>query len=283
MNFARKPSLFLIFTGLTFLTSIAWAESVKRNEDAPDWLKMKPIEEYIMKNGVENKLRLMLGKNYIQFKENFKNTTVPALLKNKAIFIAGYRDIQENRLTGALHILPDGRLYVAYYDRKNNIVNYYGPKGEDVPRVIQIWRNELVPQYSIHEVDDENFKSFNIQPTVSDGYNDGYERFEKVMYSIWDREFLKLQQIQVNDSVADIITKAEQSIYGCSIKVGWVPNFSFVPPNVLDQSYKKFIQDHFEEVLVANHQMSQNKRYKICIDIAALNYKSDLVLTNQDI
>ena len=246
-------------------------------------LKTKPISDYIFEYGIENQLRIMLGKNYSKFLSNFQNTGYPAKLKDKGIVITGYLDGQ-SVLTGILQIQPDGRLYAAYYDEKENAINYYGPKKENIPAMIRAWREDLLPHYNINEFDQNNQNintpskkgidnnSFKSKATPSE-----YETFTRVMSSIWNAQFLGRQEIQINDDVIDVITDAEQQIYSCSIAFGWVPDAGIAFPGGIFSDFRGFIIKYVSQVVKNNWIISHDPRYAICVEAAAVKFKSPLI------
>ena len=252
-------------------------------------LKTKSINDYIFEYGVENQLRIMLGKNYSKFLANFQNTAHPAKLKDKGIVITGYLDGQ-TVLTGILQIQPDGRLYAAYYDEKEDVINYYGPKKEDITESIRAWREDLLPHYNINQFD-QNYQNKNrpskeeigntsFQPKAT---SSEYDTFTKVMFSIWNARFLAQQKIQMNDSVIKVITDTEQEIYACSIAFGWVPDADFAVPGGMFTDFKSFIIKYGRQILVNNYKFGHNPRYAICVEAAAVKFKTPLINASLDI
>ena len=243
-------------------------------------LKTKPINDYIFEYGVENQLRIMLGKNYSKFLSNFQNTAYPAKLKDKGIVITGYLDGQ-TVMTGILQIQPDGRLYAAYYDEKEKAINYYGPKKQDITESIRAWREDLLPHYNINQYDQNKNTSdkeevgntsFQSKATPAE-----YDTFTKVMLSIWNARFLGQQKIQMNDAVINVITDTEQEIYRCSIAIGWVPNAGIAFPGGIFSNFKGFIIKYVTQVVKNNWFLGHHPRYAICVEAAAVKFKTPLI------
>ena len=202
-------------------------------------------------------------------------------LKDKSVFLTGFRD-GETILTGALLIKKDGRIYAAFYDDKDNKINYYGPKNEEVPLLINMWRSDLLPHYDINEFDEEirtidsDTKEKSIPLSGTNSTYD-YEIFRQVMYSIWNANFLTQQHIQMNDAVVKVIANAEQEIFSCSRAMGFVPGIWFNQPGMLAKPFTEIIKKYLREILANNLSIAQNNRYSICIIGAAVTFKSPLI------
>lgn len=238
------------------------------------------LDDYILGNKLDEKLKYLLGRSYAKFRENFQNVSVPTYLRSKGIFLTGYRN-GSNKLTGALLILPDGRMYAAYYD--NNTIHYFGPNGEDIPLPIHLWNTDLSDAYTLHFSNEQKnnilMHSSNSTPVSShQKITLNYENFKKVMFSIWDAGFLTQQEIQINPGVATVISYAEKYIYDCSVKLGWNPQ-QYFPAGYYDSSALfRLIQNNPSQVTKANETLNANNRLKLCVNKAALDYKSDLIL-----
>ena len=211
---------------------------------------------------------------------NFQNIAYPAKLKDKGIVITGYLDGQ-TVMTGILQIQPDGRLYAAYYDEKEKAINFYGPEKQDITESIRAWREDLLPHYNINKYDQNkntSYKeeigntSFQSKATPAE-----YDTFTKVMSSIWNARFLYHQQIQMNDAVINVIIDTEQEIYKCSIALGWVPDAGIAFPGGIFSNFKGFIIKYGRQILVNNYKFGHNPRYAICVEAAAVKFKTPLI------
>lgn len=100
------------------------------------------------------------------------------------------------------------------------------------------------------------------------------ESFLSVAKTIWDPNVLS--DIEINDSVIEVIVKAEKSIMQCSKAVNWIPEPPTSPSSTLS-SLRSYIVKYFRMVIVNNIETYKNYRYKICINAAALNFRSELV------
>lgn len=238
--------------------------------------------------GVENKLRIILGKKYSDFISHFEFTAAPAYLKDKSIFLTGFRN-GDTTLTGALLIKQNGNIFVAYYDKKDEKINYYGPRNETIPLSINAWRSDLLPTYNINQVDEE-FNSSDIDknnqifknkislPTKLGIYD--YDKFRSVMSSIWNPLFIMQQNIVIDDDVADVIARAEQEIFDCSKALGYVPSIKLTQPGVLTMTFEDIIKNYVQDVLANNYKIGHDQRHALCITGAALTFKSDLINAN---
>ena len=92
MNKTSKILSSIIITCILSPVNYSWCHSIKESKHTtvytkiPDILKKKPLQEYMINYGIENRLRLMIGKKYSDFTSQFQNTSAPSFLKDKSVF-----------------------------------------------------------------------------------------------------------------------------------------------------------------------------------------------------
>lgn len=233
-------------------------------------------DSFIIKHGVENKIRILLGKNYEKFKINFQVTGRPFNLKDGGTFFEGWRKNYPYEHSAAILSYPDGRLYISIYNSEKKYVEYFGPEREPIPKVIKIWSLQFGPKLDNHQIegqDDQSklkiFKDENIASEASVS--------QRIASSIWQPSILA--GIDYNDDVMDVIAVAQQEIFTCSQESSWVPDPSFIYPSPLLtlSDLRKYLIKYFDKVIDNNKKISRNHRYKVCIDSTALNYKTALL------
>ena len=133
------------------------------------------------------------------------------------------------------------------------------------------------PKFKLHVIEDNyqqsKLKSFESKDEVVSEASAA----QQIASTIWQPYILS--DIDYNDAVIDVIATAQQEIFTCSKRISWVPDPTFVYPLPLAtlKDVRKYLVKYVKMVVDNNRKISNNQRYKICIDTAALNYKSALL------
>lgn len=274
----KKKSLLAKTTLLIIFSSLAPLASSTTMRDVQKILKVESYDELSMKYGIENKLRLIIKDKYKEFKDNFEFSSKPITLKDGSIFFSGWKEGNKlYRNTAMVLISKDGRLYAAYYDPSTNKVNYYGPEGDQIPKAVNVWKSDLGPEFNFIEYKSEKnkVKKDKDKEMEKSFTTSQYDHYRDVMNSIWDGNVTR--DIVMNDGVVYVIAAAEGEIYKCSRAIGFVPDPRFVAPYNF-KNFIDFIDRYWKLVVDNNDTLKSGMRYKICIDAAAHNFKSELML-----
>lgn len=256
---------------ILMVTVGAWAAPVDRAPPA--------LEEILIETGVGNDLRQLLGMHYRSFGRNFEEVANPVLLKDGGVFIDGWRTGDPGSHAAAFVYYSDGRLYAAYYDSDLGSVVYFGEKGGIHP-ALQVWKRRFGPPVRVIEIAYGPRASGEVLPkanAIASGTPsiEEQEQLRLVAASVWSGYLA--DGWNMNSEVGDILGTVTKEIMDCSAAfslipkpVGWVPGWSYVAKNALQ------ITNYISGV-------SGNNQYKVCVNAAALNWRSAIEMASAGI
>ena len=230
--------------------------------------------EVINETGIENSLRILLQRDYSNFKERFHFTGKPVALRDGGRFIDGWKDSSHTNEAAALLYYPDGRIYAAYFS--NGVINYFGPKNEQIPKSIQIWKNRFSPTIKFHPSDKQYLELNKIQKdTSSDPSIEDQERLRDVASSIWGEQIAS--GWNMNADVGSLLGLAVQEIVQCSKGFSLVP----IPPSWKPGWF--WVASTASKIVSYNLGLSKNTIYRTCVVGVALDYRSKIEMASEGI
>ncbi|EWS78670.1 hypothetical protein [Xylella taiwanensis] len=245
------------------------------------------FEEIILEAGIENDLRQILGEHYQTFKNNFEMVANPAQLKDGGIFLDGWKTGQPDKQAAAFVYYPGqtGRVSAAYYDGRQIV--HFGVQGSQIHPAIQIWAKRFLPPSKVISQARERAapaprsfikpRAMSNEPSPQDQY-----KLRQVATSIWHPWIVS--NWEMNAAVGDILATVTGEILKCSkpyvvVQAIYGLLFPYNKPEITWRVLNTFFKDIKNTML----EISQNQRYKSCIDTAAVNWRSPIEMASAGI
>ncbi|MCC8538749.1 hypothetical protein ACDH70_04415 [Xanthomonas axonopodis pv. poinsettiicola] len=245
------------------ISSQAWAQS-------PKIKAITPFDEVVATAGIENGLRAVLNGQYAPFKENFDEVGNPTQLKDGGILIDGWKTGRPATDAAAFVYYPDGRVYAAYYTATGGRIRYFSSDNGKIHIAIQAWAKRFAPQFEVERKAMSALSGSRNSVLASAADPNAAEQAEmrKVAASIWGQSLA--DGWDMNAAVGDILGTVTKEIMECSEAyslvpkpVGWIPGWSYVAKTAL-------------QIVTYVAGVHKDRRYKVCVDSAALNWRTPI-------
>lgn len=260
-------SFFLLASSLT-----ARAETVT---NLSRYATLQNVPQIIADTRIQRNLQSLLGVNYPAFLQNFQHWAAPATLKNGGLYVEGWRESkQKNRQTSVFVIYADGRIYAAYIVPDSSIVKYF-TNASDYRRTLhpalRVWIGQFVQPMNVIYPKSNQMAAGGGLATLSMSPVD-QDKLRTVVASIWGKSLA--DGWEMNEDVGNVASNATSSILNCSSA------FSLVPKPVGFLPGAGYLISNAANVVLYITGVKGNKQYKICVDTAALSYRSAIEIAS---
>jgi hypothetical protein len=234
------------------------------------------IEESAAENarviGAEADLRQLLGERHQAFARNFAINANPVLLKDGAIFVDGWRDKAPLRHAAAFVHYADGRTVAAWFDEDAGQIVYVGKR--PVHPAILVWARRFGPPIHVLSPQATHAPSpqrgADMAASADSPTREDEEELRKVASAIWGGSIVS--DWEMNREVGGILGTVTYEIMECSARfssvpkpIGWVPGWLYIAKSSVS-------------VVAYITGVSSDRKYKICVSAAALNWRSAIEL-----
>lgn len=281
-----KFSNFLISLFFLVISSTAFSQEMVEKykniqfEQIAKYTEHKNTPSVLNDEDVREKLEDLLGKDFNIFSENLETWSVPVVLKNKGIFFDGWKSNSDSLPYGrsAFLIYPDGRVYAAFFEVSTGNIKYYTNDNlsESVHPAFVAWSRNFTKNPNFY-----NFDGKLISLKMTDPENSIVKRSAIAAANLTVDQQKKLRNVSsqiwgtsatapwdMNPELGDVVSSATAEILTCSRAFSLVPKpVGFMPGWLYIVSQSEFIIKYFTG-------LKSSKQYMVCINAAAVNYRT---------
>lgn len=234
-------------------------------------------DEFLKSSVARDSIHRALGDKYDAFQKNFKIVARPVLLKDGGVFVDAWRgngvadDLNAPFENAAAYVhYPDGRIFVAYFNKDAGVIHYYDDDGSDPSRMhpaIKVWSEPFFPRIERIERQSYVIRLKNLSRGVDDD-------IREIARMIWGENVSS--GLNMSDEVQDVIRKTVDEITTCSVRSAFVPQYQIpIPLGVL-----AVLRDYAKNVALNMKDIVQGRRYRFCVVNSASARRRELDLAN---
>lgn len=272
---------------ITVLCLLPLFSNAKTLQGLDRYATHETVAEIAHDQNVQAELRRLLGIDYENFIANLQNWAAPAKLRDGGLFVEGWQTNAYRAKTSVFIAYPDGRIYAAYIGENSGILRYYTNAHDytnELPPALKVWYRIME-----HPV---NILYMSIVQNPHSSMLQQVEPFEESMFyalspedqdemrsvaaSIWNSNLAN--GWEMNEDVGNVLSQATDAIMMCSAAFSMVPK----PPSVTSPGWFWIINNSLSIVTYVIG-VSGNQTYKICVNTAALNYRTAIELASMGI
>lgn len=233
---------------------------------------------------VQSELRQLLGPDYEDFTVNFQDWAAPAKLRDGGLFVEGWQEGHYLNKTSVFIAYPDGRIYAAYIGEDKGVLRYYTNSNgytNELPPALKVWYRILERPVNILYMSALQ----NPNPATSPQGDapvgarflalspEEQDEMRSVAASIWGSSLAN--GWEMNEDVGDVLSQATDSIVTCSAAFSLVPK----PPNFAPPGWL-YIINNSVSIVTYVLGVSNSQPYKICVTVAAANYRTAIEMAS---
>lgn len=217
------------------------------------------------------------GDKYEAFEKNFKIVARPVLLKDGGVFVDAWRgngvadDLNAPFENAAAYVYyPDGRVFVAYFNKDQGVIHYYDDDGSDPSRMhpaIRVWSQPFFSRVEGVRHQSYALRLKRLSSSVDDDIRD-------IARMIWGHSVAS--GLTMNDEVQDVIRKTVDEITTCSVRSAFVPQYQIPIP----LGFLAVLRDYAKNVALNMKDIVQGRRYRFCVVNSASARRRELDLAN---